>query len=121
MTRQKWKNKIKKLCIGAGTYEKYYDMVIDTLAGIMEITDKTITQYENEGAKPVIECQAKNGSIKCIKNPILTIIQECNAQALPYWRDLGLTPLGLKKIADKKIISQDKKHVLNEVLKDLEV
>ena len=32
------------------------------------------------------------------KNPLLVAMMELNAQALSYWRDLGLTPSGYKKL-----------------------
>ena len=35
-----------------------------------------------------------------MKNPALVIINECNQQALAYWRDLGLTPAGFKKLGN---------------------
>ena len=33
-----------------------------------------------------------------MKNPVLVMEMELNTQALSYWRDLGLTPSGLKKL-----------------------
>ena len=33
-----------------------------------------------------------------MKNPMLVLELDLNAQALAYWRDLGLTPAGLKKL-----------------------
>ena len=40
MTKQRWKNKIKKAAQAAGTYQPYFDTVIETLAGILETRDK---------------------------------------------------------------------------------
>ena len=46
-----------------------------------------------------------------MKNPALVIINECNQQALAYWRELGLTPAGYKKLkpeeADKDTSFED--------------
>ena len=42
----------------------------------------------------------KGGNTNLVKNPALVIINECNQQALAYWRDLGLTPSGFKKLGN---------------------
>lgn len=98
MTARQWKNKIKKACEDAGTYRTYYDHVIDTLAAIMETRDRAQEQYIKLGAKPVVGHTNKNGSTNLVKNPTLVVALDCNAQALAYWRDLGLTPAGFKKL-----------------------
>ena len=46
------------------------------------------------------------------------IIDDLNRTALTYWRDLGLTPKGLKAI-DEKAMKPQKKDALAEVLKSL--
>lgn len=98
MTRKQWKTKIKKACTNAGTYNKSFDAAIDTLAGILETRDKTQEKYEAEGGDPVVEHTNKAGATNIVKNPALQIIDNCNIQALAYFRDLGLTAKGLKSI-----------------------
>ena len=98
MTARKWKNTIKKSCQDAGTYRRCYESVIDTLASIMEARDKAWETYEKMGFNPVVRHTNKNGSTNLVKNPALAVALDCNAQALSYWRDLGLTPAGFKKL-----------------------
>lgn len=98
MDRKKWKSKIKKQCNEAGTYKKHHDPIIDTLAGILEKRDEAERQYEEEGAEPVVSYTNKAGATNIVKNPALVVIIELNSQALSFWRDLGLTPAGLKKL-----------------------
>lgn len=98
MTRKQWKSKIKKQCNDAGTYKKHHDPIIDTLAGVLEKRDEAERQYEESGAAPVIEYTNKAGATNTVKNPALVVIIELNTQALAFWRDLGLTPAGLKKL-----------------------
>ena len=38
------------------------------------------------------------GIIRKVKNPALLVVMDCNTQALAYWRDLGLTPAGYKRL-----------------------
>lgn len=119
MTKTKWKNKIKKACVAAGTYQKFYDNVIETLASILETRDKAQEIFEKNGSEPVIEYTNKSGATNLIKNPTLLVIQDCNAQALAYWRDLGLTPKGLKMLGEKGLVNQNKSVGLAEALADL--
>lgn len=98
MKADSWKRKIRQNCEDAGTYQSQYDSVIDTLAEILQKRDEAEKEYEKKGRQPVIEYTNKAGATNIIKNPLLIIITELNSQALAYWRDLGLTPAGLKKI-----------------------
>lgn len=64
----------------------------------MELRDKAKEKFEESGGEIVVEYTNKNGSTNTVKNPALVVVMECNTQALAYWRDLGLTPAGLKRI-----------------------
>lgn len=98
MTALQWKRRIRNACNAAGTYKKQYDAIIDTLANIMAIRDNAQEQYIASGSRPVVGRTSKNGKVNLVKNPILTVILDANAQALSYWRDLGLTPAGFRKL-----------------------
>ena len=87
---KKWREKIKYSCELAGTYKECFDDVIDTLAQILENRDNAQKAFEEDGSRPVVE---RWHGTKCtfVKNPALHIINECNSQALSYWKELGLT------------------------------
>ena len=119
MTKQRWKNKIKKACVAAGTYQPYFDNVIETLAGILETRDKAQEKFEASGGDPIVKHTHKGGATNIIKNPALCVIMDCDAQALAYWRDLGLTPLGLKRLGEKGLVNQNKGGGLADALADL--
>lgn len=119
MTKSKWKNKIKKACIQAGTYQKYFDSIIDTLAGILETRDNAQEKFELSGGNPVVMHTNKGGATNMTKNPALVVIMDCNAQALAYWRDLGLTPAGLKRLGDKGLLNKDNDGRLTDALEAL--
>lgn len=92
MTKKKtWKKRIKDSCTAAGTYEPYFDYVIDALAITLETRDEAQKQFKEMGCKPVVEHTNKAGNTNLVKNPALVVINECNAQALSYWKELGLT------------------------------
>ena len=102
MKRRTWKERIRKACKEAGTYQTYFDSAIDTLAGILETRDDVEQKYIESGTEPVIEYTNKSGSTNMIKNPLLSTYDEMNKTALMYWKELGLTPSAYKKVAGDK-------------------
>lgn len=106
MTKQRWKTRIKKATKAAGTYQPFFDSVIDTLAGILQMRDDAAEQYQEAGGTPTVEHTNKSGATNIVKNPALQVVMDCNTQALAYWRDLGLTPAGLKRINDEALKSK---------------
>ena len=103
MNKTDWRNRIERATREAGTYEPFFDDVIDTLASIMEMRDAATEQYEKDGGQPVVEYTNKGGFTNLRKSPALAVINECNQQALAYWRDLGLTPSGFKRLTGKEV------------------
>lgn len=108
MTKKRWEKLIKQACEEAGTYQPFYDSVINTLAGIMAMRDEVEKQYRDEGSEPVVEHTNQGGNTNTVKNPLLVMLMECNAQALAYWRDLGLTPAGMKRLGEKSVTIKEK-------------
>ena len=96
MEKDDWKKKIRESCEEAGTYQPFFDDIIETLSTIMVNRDGAQGQYENEGSHPVIEKETTTGAIVTVKNPLLVMVNDLNAAALAYWRDLGLTPKGFQ-------------------------
>ena len=101
MKKRAWKTKIKKACIEAGTYKKFFDYTIDTLAGILEKRDEAADIMDSEEEELIIEQTNKSGFTNKVKNPVFSVWDDLNKSALIYWRDLGLTPAGLKKINEE--------------------
>lgn len=120
MTRTTWKKKIKECMEKAGTYRDCFEPVMDTLADILEKRDNTQELYEKSGANPVVKHTNKGGATNIEKNPLLVVVNDLNRDALAYWKELGLTPSGLKKINEEGL---KKKNVgfgemLNDLMKD---
>lgn len=120
MTKKKWKEAIEAACREAGTYKPFFDTAIDTLAGIMEMRDKAQANFKKGGSLITVEHTNKGGNTNIVKNPALTIIDDLNRTALAYWRDLGLTPAGLKRLNADAMTAKGKGAAsLGEVLKDI--
>lgn len=98
MKKGEWLAKIENACKEAGTYRPFFDSVIDTLAGIMETRDRAQEDFDASGGTVTIEHTNNGGTTNTVKNPALVVLMDCNTQALAYWRDLGLTPAGYKKL-----------------------
>ena len=98
MEKAKWKKEIEQATKDAGTYKPYFDAVIDTLAQILEDRDKAEEQYIQSGSAPTIIHINRAKEKNITKNPILVMRNELNTQALAIWRELGLTPKGLRTL-----------------------
>ena len=119
MKKADWKRQIIEKCKNVGTYRAEFLPAIITLSAILEERDRVYRQYVSEGAKPVIDRTSDRGAVNKSKNPLLATWQDLNKDALAYWRDLGLTPAGLKKIGDDPTRNQ-KVSALAEALRGLE-
>lgn len=118
MDRAGWKKEIKAACEAVGTYKPPFDHVIDTLAGILEARDDAQEQFEKSGGHTVVKHVNKGGNPNIVKNPALVVIDDLNKTALQYWRDLGLTPAGLRRI-DEKAMKPQRASTLAEAMKAL--
>lgn len=98
MEKKAWIKKIKAATTEVGTYNKSFMPVIETLAETLETRDNALEQFKQSGGNPIVTHTNKGGNANLVKNPLLVIVMDLNTQALAYWRDLGLTPAGLKKL-----------------------
>ena len=119
MTKTDWQNRIKESCIEAGTYRPYFDSVIDTLAETMEMRDEAREKFYASGGQTIVMHTNKGGATNIVKNPALVVVDDLNKTALAYWRDLGLTPAGLKRIDEGAMKRSKNKASFGDVLKDL--
>lgn len=118
MDAKKWISKIKRDCKRAGTYKPFFDEVIKTLAGILEERDQAQETFRATGGKVIVAHTNKAGATNLEQNPALRLVNDLNRDALAYWRDLGLTPKGLKAI-NEQALQEEKMDALSEALADL--
>lgn len=118
MTKKKWIGEITEQCKAVGTYKPEFDMTIAELAEILEQKDKIAQAYKKGGSESVVPYTNKAGAQNMVPNPLLKQILDLKKIALPYWRDLGLTPAGLKKLHEDALKGK-KKSALGEALKSL--
>ena len=119
MTKLGWKKLIIQKMNVAGTYDEVFDPVIETLVDILVEGDRLYKQYTKEGSHPLVTVVSDRGAENQRKNPLLSSWQELNRDALAYWRDLGLTPAGLKKI-DENALKKESLSTLDQLLSNLE-
>lgn len=118
MDKKGWKKKIIAHCEIIGTYQDAFLPVIETLASTLEQRDKTYKEFQKSGGLSVIQYTNKGGNTNMTKNPLLILWDDLNKSALAYWRDLGLTPAGLKKI-DETAVRRKKTSSLADAIKIL--
>lgn len=104
MPKITWRKGIKDSCIAAGTYQPYFDDVIESLAHVLEQRDELGRLYEYDDEFAIVE-NNRNGRIV---NPLITGWMELNKQALQFWKELGLTPQSLKKMNEDIFKKQQK-------------
>lgn len=119
MKKNEWKRKIEEASRSAGTYRPYFDSVIDTLAETMEMRDDAREKFYASGGQTIVMHTNKGGATNIVKNPALVVVDDLNKTALAYWRDLGLTPAGLKRISDFKPTEARPKTALEKALEKL--
>ncbi len=118
MDKAEWIERITASAEAAGTYRPYFGDVIDTLADILERRDIARELFVASGGNVLVNHTNKAGATNTEQNPVLRMVNDLNRDALAYWRDLGLTPAGLKRIDDQSM-KQRKKSALAEALKGL--
>lgn len=96
-----------------------FDHVIETLASILEERDQAEQAFQKTGGSVIIKHTNKGGATNLEQNPALRLMNDLNRDALTYWRELGLTPKGLKAINDN--VGNDKKSTFEDLLNDIEV
>ena len=115
MIEAEWRRKIVEQMKKVGTYRDAFDHGIDALAKTLEIRDAVFDEYVSTGAHPTIKKTSDRGAVNKGINPLLRAWRELNGDALAYWRDLGLTPAGLKRI-DEKAMKQKKISAMEKAL-----
>lgn len=118
MTRKTWAKRIKNACEEVGTYKPAFDQIIDALARILELRDDAQKKFEESGGETIVQHTNKAGQTNMVKNPALVVVMDCNTQALAYWRDLGLSPAGLKRINEAALKEEKKESALERALRE---
>ena len=118
MKKQAWKKKIKDATEQAGTYRPFFDPVIDTLADILARRDEAQDLFKKSGSNILVKHTNKSGATNIEQNPALRLINDLNRDALAYWRELGLTPAGLKKL-NESALKVETKSSFAEVLANM--
>lgn len=113
-----WKRKINKCCKDAGTYRPDIEPIIDQLADVMRRRDKAVKQFKDEGEQFIVEYENTKGAVNPSKNPLVQQINDLDALALSFWRELGITPRALKGLGEDAVKKNGKKS-LSEMLAEL--
>ena len=117
---QEWRELTIEITKKLGTYKPEFLPVIETLADILTERDAVYTQYVEEGSRALIVKTSDRGAQNYAKNPLLASWEDLNRDALAYWRDLGMTPAGLKKLNASVVSVKSASEGLEKILAGLE-
>lgn len=123
MTAKSYETTIKVHMIAKNVIEhddKSFDVMIKTLAEVLHKRDLAQLQFKKEGCQLLITKTSDRGAENQVKNPLLTIIADLEAEALQYWKELGMTPAMMKKLGDKEA-KVDPMDAFNLLVTELEV
>ena len=93
-----WKRNLIQQCKDVDTYQESFMGAISTLAALLERRDEAYAEFVADGCRTMVERVSDRGAVNQVVNPLLKLWQELNRDALAYWRDLGLTPAGYKRL-----------------------
>lgn len=113
-----WRRKIIEQCNAVGTYKDAFLPTIDALSRLLERRDAAYEDFIKGGGAAMVIRISDRGAVNQAVNPLLRLWQELNRDALAYWRDLGLTPAGLKRI-NESAMQKPKVSALAQALKDI--
>lgn len=109
MNRSDWESRIRDAAKQAKTYKDFFEPIIETLADMMEKRDSVQEAYE----------RLDDGAEQDQKNRLIRMLNGINDKALAYWRDLGLTPAGLKRLNEAALAPKKEGSALEEALAKL--
>lgn len=89
-----WKKKITDATKQIGTYRSSFNTTIEILADLLEKRDRAQKEFDESGDPMVVELTNKS----LATHPALKLVMECESQALPYLKEMGLTAAGLTRI-----------------------
>jgi hypothetical protein len=119
VTEKQWRSNIKSATEAAGTYRPFFDAAINTLAAILARRDQAEAEFEESGGQMIVVRTNVAGKENIEQNPGIRLINDLNRDALAYWRDLGLTPAGLKRINENALKAEKKTSALERALMNL--
>lgn len=113
-----YKRDINRMMKQVGTYNKSFEITINTFAKLLYDYQETLVMFEKTGGNVVISHTNKNGSTNIVKNPLYQSIEKMRADIITYARELGLTPAGLKKLNQE--LQEEKESPLDSILEKLQ-
>ncbi len=100
MTKGRYRKLIIQQMKELSTYQEQYQLLIDTLADICEQRDNNLRQWKKNGFEMVVPFTNKANQTNYMKSPYFLNNIQYNDQILKYCRELGISPLGIKKLGN---------------------
>ena len=95
---EKAKRQIIERMMALGTYRVQYMAAINRTAELYVELERLAKRYEAEGFEAITEHTNKAGATNLMKSPTRSAIEDTYSLLLAHERELGLTPMGMKKL-----------------------
>ena len=104
--------RLKKYMTALGTWKDEYRITVEICAGLMDQYDVILSAWQATGMMPVE--YTENGSKK---SGIVTTLESLRKDILAYQKELGLTPMAIKRLDAQEQLPQS--NVLADALRKL--
>ena len=102
MEAKKWKSKLKKACIDAGTYDKKFEILIEEAATVLELRDRAYWEFVNVYDGQIVTTHTNQaGAENLTRNPAVIELENLWGEVRAHLRELGLSPKGFKDIGNE--------------------
>ena len=105
--------RLKKYMTALGTWKDEYRITVEICAGLMDQYDVILSAWQATGMMPVE--YTENGSKK---SGIVTTLESLRKDILAYQKELGLTPMAMKRIDQQNNLPES--NVLADALRKLD-
>lgn len=89
-------------------YKEQFSIAIDTCSSLLADYDNAVDTFQKSGGNLIIKHTNKAKETNAVKNPFYQAIEAMRSQTIKSLNELGLTPVGLKKINDKALEVKEK-------------
>ncbi|MBR2701771.1 MAG: P27 family phage terminase small subunit [Erysipelotrichaceae bacterium] len=113
-----WAITIRRLMKKAGIYEPHYEPVIKQLGDVLNIREKAMQQFKDEGEQLLVLQINGRGAENYVVNPLITRIEKADDTAINYWKELGFTAKAYNSLTNT-VAAKEEKDSLGSILKKI--
>lgn len=119
MTDRQFRNEIVRRMKAVGVYRAEFEPTIKRLAELYVQCERIEKQFIDSGGETLVLHTNKFGATNAVENPYLSARDKVYSQLLEHERELGLTPVAMKKIGMSAAVDNRPQSALAAALEKL--